>query len=128
MSPEFKRRLYMSNAEKRFVKNGPKDPIAAYFLEMEEILKPLSEKSTKTKDELTISLNLIDAESGKARPCGLDEAQSWNWEDYHIMRIINDRHIKSFAHLLDVLCYKELKGDKEVTLYEFPRFMFLCGG
>jgi hypothetical protein len=119
---------YMSNAEKRFGKNGPQDPIAAYFLEMEEILKPLSEKSTKTKDELTISLNLIDAESGKAKPCGLDEAQAWNWEDYHTMRIINDRHIKSFDHLLDVLCYKELKGDKEVNLYEFPRFMFLCGG
>jgi hypothetical protein len=118
----------MPNAEKKLGKNGSQDPIAAYFQEMEEILKPLSEKSTKTKDELTISLNLIDAESGKARPCSLDEAQSWNWEDYHTMRIINDRQVKNFDHLLDVLCYKELKGLNEVNLYEFPRFMFLCGG
>jgi hypothetical protein len=119
----------MSIAEqKKCEKSGPKDPIAAYFQEMEEILKPLSEKSTKTKNELTISLRIIDAESGKARPCMLDEAESWNWEDYHTMRIINDRQVRNFDHLIDVLCYKELKGYKEVTLYEFPRFMFLCGG
>ena len=119
----------MSNAEQtKFKKNGPADPFAAYFQEMEELLKPLSEKSSKTKDELTISLKLIDAESGKARPCSLDEAQAWDWEDYHTMRIINDMQVKSFDHLINVLCYRELKGYKEVSLYEFPRFMFLCGG
>ncbi|MEI6153342.1 MAG: hypothetical protein WCQ90_04565 [Deltaproteobacteria bacterium] len=119
----------MTNSEhKKGGKNGSQDSIAAYFQGMEEILKPLSEKSTKTKDELTISLKLIDAESGKVRACSLDEAESWNWEDFNTMRIINDRQVKSFDHLIDVLCYKELKGDKEVSLYEFPRFMFLCGG
>jgi len=119
----------MAGAEhKKLGKKGSQDSIAAYFKEMEELLKPLSEKSTKAKDELTISLEVIDAESGKVRPCSLDEAKSWDWEYYHTMRIINDRQVKSFDHLIDVLCHKESKGYKEVILYEFPRFMFLSGG
>lgn len=108
--------------------NGSKDHIADYFRGMEELSNPWVDKSIKSKDELTIKLKLIDAESGKGRLCELNEAQTWDWGDPGTMRIINDRQVMSFKHLIDVLYYKESKGDPEVTMYEFPRFMFLCGG
>jgi hypothetical protein len=109
-------------------KNGSKDHIAEYFRAMEALSNPWADKDFKSKENLTISLKLIDAESGKDRSFDLEEARAWDWGDPQTMRIINDRQVTSFQQLMDILSYKESKGDQEVVLYEFPRFMFLCGG
>lgn len=109
-------------------KGDSENAIAAYFKSMEKLSNPWDDQSTPLKERLTIRLTLIDAESGKARSCGIDEAKTWDWKDPETMRIINDRIVTSFEHLVRILRYKEGQGHQEVELYEFPRFMFLAGG
>jgi hypothetical protein len=108
--------------------NGTKDPIKTYFESMEALSNPWADAKIKAKEELLVQLTHIDAESGNVRPCDLDEARTWDWGDPQTMRIINDRQVTSYEHLVKILCHREEQGDKEVKLYEFPRFMFLCGG
>ena len=125
------RHRYMSFSQKDDIGkngNGTKDHIADYFRGMEALSNPWAERSTMSKEELSITLVLIDAETGKRRNCELSEAQTWDWGDPETMRIINDRQVVGFQHLVDILCHKELEGEKEVAMYQFPRFMFLCGG
>lgn len=108
--------------------DGTEDKIRDYFQGMEALSDPWADKITKSEEELKIQIRLIDAESGKARPCDLDEARTWDWGDPETLRIINDRQVKSFENLINILCHKEEQGHREVDMYEFPRFMFLCGG
>ncbi|MCX5817678.1 MAG: hypothetical protein NTX75_15810 [Proteobacteria bacterium] len=108
--------------------NGQKEQLAAYFQAVEKQLNPWDDSESITKDAPTIRLEVVDAESSKARYCVTDEAKTWDWGDPGTMRIIGDRQVTSFKHLIDILRYKESQGDQEVKLYEFPRFMFLAGG
>jgi hypothetical protein len=109
-------------------KNGSRDQIADYFKKMDALSNPWAEARIKAKEELAVRLTLIDAETGKVRPCDLDEARAWDWGDPLTMRIISDRQVTSYEQLVKVLCHREEQGDEEVKLYEFPRFMFLAGG
>jgi hypothetical protein len=107
---------------------GQQDRLAAYFQAVEKQLNPWDNSEGATKEALTIRLEVVDVENDNARFCGINEAKAWDWGDPQTMRIIGDRQITSFEHLIAILRYKESQGHQEVKLYESPRFMLLSGG
>ncbi len=78
--------------------------------------------SKKTGGQVTykIRLKVLDRETGESRYATLDEAQSWDWSNPEIWRMIGGWQITSFRQLL--------KGIKEVEMLEAPRFTMLSGG
>jgi hypothetical protein len=77
---------------------------------------------------LTIKLRVLDKETGESRICSLDEAQTWDWANPEIWRIISGWQITNFRQLLIMLKEKQEKGLEEAVLEEAPRFMMLSGG
>jgi len=75
-----------------------------------------------------IKLKVIDMESGETRTCELEETKDWDWSDTTTMRIVDGRQVTSWDKLVELASYKAQKGDREVKLYEAPRFMLLAGG
>ncbi len=77
---------------------------------------------------LTIRLRVLDGETKESRICSLDEAQTWDWRNPEIWRVISGWQITSFNQLLFILKEKQEKGFEEVELLEAPRFTMLSGG
>jgi hypothetical protein len=77
---------------------------------------------------LTIRLRVLDGETKESRICSLDEAQTWDWHNPEIWRVISGWQITSFKQLLFILKEKQEKGLEEVELLEAPRFTMLSGG
>ena len=75
-----------------------------------------------------IKLTLLDRETGESRPCTLEEAKTWDWENPEVWRIVGGWQITSFQKLLNILYLKMEKGCKEVEILEAPRFTMLSGG
>jgi len=82
----------------------------------------------KPETGLEIKLKIIDMESGETRTCELEETKDWDWSDTTTMRIVDGRQVTSWDKLVELASYKAQKGDREVKLYEAPRFMLLAGG
>lgn len=78
--------------------------------------------------EPDIRLKVIDMESGDTRTCELEEAKSWDWSDATTMRIIDGVQVTSWDKLVELLSYKAHQGDREVKIYQAPRFILLAGG
>jgi hypothetical protein len=97
------------------------------FETIEKILEPWK-SSSKQLEEIDIVLHITDMESGNRRECNYQETKTWDWDNPLIIRMLEVRHITSWAILCDILKYKTNKGDKYAELYEGPRFMLLGGG
>lgn len=104
------------------------DAIAACFQALDELADPRPAVGAETSSWQEIQLKLVDAESGTARLCDLGEAKTWDWGNPEIMRLIDGRQVKSFVMLTHIARYKAEKGQREVEIVEFPRFMLLAGG
>ncbi len=75
-----------------------------------------------------IRLVLLDREAEKERYCTLDEAETWDWANPELWRIVNGWQITSFGDLLTLLSMKADKGIEEIEILQAPRFMMLSGG
>jgi hypothetical protein len=75
-----------------------------------------------------IRLILLDRETGVDRPCTLDEAETWDWSNPEMWRIVSGWQITSFDGLLNLLSMKAERGVPEVEILQAPRFMMLSGG
>jgi hypothetical protein len=73
-------------------------------------------------------LVLLDRETGEDRYCTLDEAETWDWANPEMWRIVAGWQITSFDGLLNMLYMKAEKGIEEVQILQAPRFMMLSGG
>ena len=78
--------------------------------------------------EFSIRLKVVDAETKKSRYCEPDEAQTWDWSNPEIWRVVKGWQITSYDQLVFLLYEKAKKGVEEVELLEIPRFMMLSGG
>lgn len=105
------------------------DELKAYFQALEnELVMSRPATGLRAQEDLNIRLKVIDVENGVTRVCPLEEAQTWDWANEDVMRLIDGQHIKSWDQLIEVLSRKADKGYQEVKLYEAPRFMVLAGG
>ncbi len=104
----------------------PKDINVATFKALK--LEKRSDGDTAQKPKPKVTLRLIDVEHDTKRICTLEEAQTWDWSNPEIMRVIGDWQISSYEMLLSKLRDKEESGVTEVDLFEAPRFMMLSGG
>lgn len=91
--------------------------------------------STATSNESVIDegirrirLVLLDRETGEDRYCTLDEAETWDWANPELWRIVNGWQITSFDGLLNLLSMKAERGVEEIEILQAPRFMMLSGG
>jgi hypothetical protein len=75
-----------------------------------------------------IRLVLLDRETGEEKVCTLDEAETWDWSNPEMWRIVNGWQITSFDGLLQLLTMKAERGVEEVEILQAPRFMMLSGG
>ena len=75
-----------------------------------------------------IRLLLLDRETGEERYCTLDEAETWDWANPALWRIVNGWQITSFNDLLNLLSMKAEKSIEEIKILQAPRFMMLSGG
>ena len=75
-----------------------------------------------------MKLILLDRETGEERCCTLDEAETWDWANPELWRIVNGWQITSFDGLLNLLSMKVEKGVEEIEILQSPRFMMLAGG
>jgi hypothetical protein len=122
------RHCYIDNHQKDRLHNSETVHIKAYFQALNEALTPQPEAGTRSGKTPHITLRVIDVENGTSSVCPLEQAQTWDWDNEQVMRIIDGRHITSWNQLVVVLSYKAEKGYQEVKLYEAPRFMVLAGG
>jgi len=75
-----------------------------------------------------IRLLLLNRETGEERYCTLDEAETWDWANPELWRIVNGWQITSFNDLLNLLSMKAEKSIEEIKILQAPRFMMLSGG
>jgi hypothetical protein len=75
-----------------------------------------------------IRLLLLNRETGEERYCTLDEAETWDWANPELWRIVNGWQITSFNDLLNLLSMKAEKNIEEIKILQAPRFMMLSGG
>jgi hypothetical protein len=73
-------------------------------------------------------LVLIDRETGESRYCTLEEAETWDWGNPDIWRLVSGWQITSFGGLLNMLYMKAEKDIQEVEILQSPRCMMLAGG
>jgi hypothetical protein len=75
-----------------------------------------------------IRLLLLDRETEQERYCTFEEAETWDWANPEMWRIVNGWQITSFNGLLDLLSLKAERGIEEIEILQAPRFMMLSGG
>jgi hypothetical protein len=75
------------------------------------------------RKKYSISLTVLDRETGERRVCTIPEASTWDWENRQKVRSIGPWHIYSFERLLVVLANKAEAGCEEVELVEAPFYM-----
>jgi hypothetical protein len=107
---------------------APGDHVGAYFQALEQVLEPWAQTNSQGSAEPDVRLKVVDMESGKAKICEFEDARTWDWNNPEIMRLIEGWQVKSYDGLIDMARYKAGKGDREVEVREFPRFMLLSGG
>ena len=78
--------------------------------------------------EFSMRLKVTDAETKTSRYCEPEEAQTWDWGNPEIWRVINGWQVTSYDRLVFLLYEKAKKGIEEVELLVIPRFMMLSGG
>lgn len=86
--------------------------------------------SEQTNDDRVrrMRLVLLDRETGRDRCCTLDEAETWDWANPEMWRIVSGWQMTSFDDFLNMLHMKAEKGIEEVQILQAPRFMMLSGG
>ncbi len=75
-----------------------------------------------------IRLFVLDRETGEETACTLDEAETWDWANPELWRIVNGWQITSFDGFLNLLSMKAEKGVEEIRILQSPRCMILAGG
>ena len=122
------RHCYLDNHQKGKSYVSDVAEIRTYFQALDKALTPQFDAGMRFSKEPPITLKIIDVENGTTRVCELGEAETWDWGNEQVLRIIDGRHITSWDKLVELLSYKAVKGYQEVKLYEAPRFMVLAGG
>ncbi len=79
-------------------------------------------------EEFTMTLKVRNGETGEIRTSGPEEAETWDWRNPEIWRVISGWQVTSYNQLVFILHEKAKKGIREVELLEIPRFMMLSGG
>jgi len=90
--------------------------------------RPAEGEKTEGEVVYKIKVRLHDRETGQTRDCTLHEAQTWDWGNPEIWRMVNGWQLTSFQQFLNLLYHKMERGEKEVEIMEAPRFMMLSGG
>ncbi|HEY3278090.1 MAG TPA: hypothetical protein VGJ94_15845 [Syntrophorhabdaceae bacterium] len=78
--------------------------------------------------EFSIRLKVLDGETGTTRICGPEEAETWDWKNPEIWRVVNGWQVTSYEQLVRLLYEKAMRGIEEVEMLEAPRFTMLSGG
>ena len=98
------------------------------FQAIEKAAEPWVGRDPQERNEPTVRLKIVDAESDATRICEPDEVKTWNWKNPRTVITIDGRQVTSFHDLMEILRYKADKGYQEVEVYEAPRFVMFAGG
>jgi hypothetical protein len=101
---------------------------SADFRILRSIAEPEKPDTDGTKLSPRVRLKVIDVEKGDSRICGLQEAETWDWKNAGIWRIVDGWQVAGFDRLIQIVRFKAERGQDEVEIYEAPRFMLLAGG
>jgi hypothetical protein len=94
-----------------------------------KLVEPWSHsKASGTDDGLEMTLDFVDMETSESKKCDYREVKDLDWDNTSTLRMLDGRHVTSWEQLLEMLHYKQKKGQKEAKIYEGPRFILLGGG
>jgi len=108
---------------KKGVLESENDSQLLNFNSIKKLCEPWSNGGNNRKCIPKIKVKVNYREDGTVRQYGYDEAKNWEWNDPKIVRTFSNIHIGSFDKLMDIMCYQEAKGAKEVEIFEAPWFL-----
>lgn len=78
--------------------------------------------------DLKVKLRIVDGETKETFFVEIEDAQTWDWKNPEVWRVIDGWQVTSYGSLLYLLHKKEQKGFDVVEMLQAPRFSMLSGG